>query len=687
MFQLRRTWLACGMTLLGVACRGDLAEPASNPLPSLFGTVPDTLIAGSQTRLLVITGSGFTRGSRSRVNGQDRTTTFRSASELMVSLLAADVDSAFPLLLTVVSPAPGGGTSGVLPVAVVRPGAFVRTVEPATLLRGTGDTTLVVRGSGFTPITQVTADSASFVETVFVSDSVLRIRPGTELWASAGVRRFRAFNPPPSRAASGSAVVTVENPRPVLSSVAPDSVSSDADFVKLTVRGARFVESSTVSWNGAPRLTKFVDTSLLEVRLSGSDLRVPGENLVVVVTAGPGGGSTQARSLIVYPAPVRVSSVSPAAIIAGAQSINLQIVGRNFAPGTSVSVGATALSTAVVSSSRIVVDLTAPFLARPTTLRLHIASPGFSPTTVSVPVLPATYSITRDTTVSVVAGALLVDPSGSRLFALARPDDPRYHGTVVIIDPATASVVGTLVPPTAPGTLAISDDGRYLYVGLAASPRVTRFDLTTGVADLEIALIGNVPASMLLTLAGRPRSLAVAQYDGGPAVAVYDDGVRRSLTVPDYIRVAHLFRGPTSSVLYGLGQHYDALLRFFVDSSGVEWSRGSADLDATGVHEDNGRLVTLTEVFDLDRRVTIGRLSAPGGIMTTRSVSADGRIYAIGAAPTLYAFSYFTTSLLGFVTHPSLAGCTNLVRWGRAGLACTQSGRIRLFESNLVGLP
>jgi hypothetical protein len=54
-----------------------------------------------------------------RWNGADRTTTFVSATQLTVTISAADIATAGTAQVTVFTPAPGGGTSSPLSFSII----------------------------------------------------------------------------------------------------------------------------------------------------------------------------------------------------------------------------------------------------------------------------------------------------------------------------------------------------------------------------------------------------------------------------------------------------------------------------------------------------------------------------------------------------------------------------------------
>ena len=102
----------------------------TNPVPGSFTVTPTSLLVGASPALLTITGSGFEPGAKALVNGIARATTVLSTTQLTTQLLAADQASTGTLALTVVNPAPGGGSSPIAQVAVVNPTPGALTLTP-----------------------------------------------------------------------------------------------------------------------------------------------------------------------------------------------------------------------------------------------------------------------------------------------------------------------------------------------------------------------------------------------------------------------------------------------------------------------------------------------------------------------------------------------------------------------------
>ncbi len=85
--------------------------PTPNPSPVEAGLSPAAVIAGDPGFDLTVDGTGFVYGSVVRWNGADRPTTFVSPTRLTAAIPASDIAAAGNALVTVFSPAPGGGAS------------------------------------------------------------------------------------------------------------------------------------------------------------------------------------------------------------------------------------------------------------------------------------------------------------------------------------------------------------------------------------------------------------------------------------------------------------------------------------------------------------------------------------------------------------------------------------------------
>jgi FG-GAP-like repeat/Cep192 domain 4/HYDIN/CFA65/VesB-like, Ig-like domain/Abnormal spindle-like microcephaly-assoc'd, ASPM-SPD-2-Hydin len=101
--------LAGGLALLISA---GFAVGAQNPAPRISQPLsPASAKPGAATFTLTVNGTGFVSGSTVDWNGSSRTTTFVNGTRLTAKINSSDVTTASTASVTVVNPAPGGGTS------------------------------------------------------------------------------------------------------------------------------------------------------------------------------------------------------------------------------------------------------------------------------------------------------------------------------------------------------------------------------------------------------------------------------------------------------------------------------------------------------------------------------------------------------------------------------------------------
>jgi arylsulfate sulfotransferase len=101
-----------------------------SPEPSVGSVTPSVATAGSTGTQVTVSGAGFTPQSSVELGGTPLTTTFVSDSELTVTLSAATLANVGIAQIDVTTPAPGGGTSAMLPFTIVSAGVVSTTNNP-----------------------------------------------------------------------------------------------------------------------------------------------------------------------------------------------------------------------------------------------------------------------------------------------------------------------------------------------------------------------------------------------------------------------------------------------------------------------------------------------------------------------------------------------------------------------------
>jgi len=195
---------------------GASSPPAvSNPAPAVTAIAPAAVKAGDAAFSLTVDGANFVASSVVQWNGVARATTYVGATRLTAVISAADIGSAGTAAVTVLTPSPGGGTSGSISLAI---GSAV--------------------SSGPVPV-----------------------------------------------------------PAPTLVSLSPSSVTAGAPAFTLTVNGSRFTSTSTVTWNGSPRVTAYVSASQLTAQITAADVATAGSAAVAVSNPGEAPSASATESI------------------------------------------------------------------------------------------------------------------------------------------------------------------------------------------------------------------------------------------------------------------------------------------------------------------------------------------------------------------------------------------------------
>ncbi len=194
--------------LMATYTAGTITIVPANPTPQLTSLNPASAMTGSGNLTLTLNGTGFIPLSSVRWNNAARSTMFVNGSQLTASIPASDFAQAGMVSVTVVNPAPGGGTSNALTFNVIN---SVASVSAASFL-----------GAELAPESIVAAFGVNLATSIEIANTVPlpTMLAGTKLAVkdSAGVERLSPlfFVAPgqinyliPSGTVNGAASVTV----------------------------------------------------------------------------------------------------------------------------------------------------------------------------------------------------------------------------------------------------------------------------------------------------------------------------------------------------------------------------------------------------------------------------------------------------------------------------------------------
>ncbi|HKZ03624.1 MAG TPA: DUF4214 domain-containing protein, partial [Pyrinomonadaceae bacterium] len=114
-----------------------------------------------------------------------------------------------------------------------------------------------------------------------------------------GTFPITVFNAAPGGGTSSAVDLTLNNPLPTITTLAPNNIPEASAAFALTINGSNFVSSSVVEWNGQSRSTSFVNGSQLTAQVSASDVATAGTASVTVINPGPGGGTSNATTFTI----------------------------------------------------------------------------------------------------------------------------------------------------------------------------------------------------------------------------------------------------------------------------------------------------------------------------------------------------------------------------------------------------
>jgi hypothetical protein len=460
-----------------------------NPDPTLTTLSPASATAGAVGFTVNVNGTGFVGGSVVWFDGIARPTTYVGATQLRISVVAADIALAGSHTVEVFSPAPGGGTSNQVSLPVNNPLPTATSIAPPTVTAGSASFTLNVNGTGYNESSVVRLDDVG-QPTAFVSATQLRITIDDSTVATAGTHVIKVFTAAPGGGTSGALNLSVTNPAPTTSAITPTTTLAQGPGFTLTVNGTGFIEGvSTVRWNGSARTTTFVSATQLTAAINAADIANAGAIPVTVNNPSPGGGTSNSQSFAVtsHPSPT-LGSISPPSATTGGPEFTLTLTGTNYISLSVVRVNGADRETVFVSSTQ----LTATILAS------DIAAAGSKTVTVFSPAPGGGTSPSRTLTVSAptpTPTATNTPLASSTPTSTATPTPTQSATTTATASPSQSPSPGASPSPS-PSSSPSASPSASPSPSASASPSVS----PTPVTSQELAVlvpIGNVPRSRL----------------------------------------------------------------------------------------------------------------------------------------------------------------------------------------------
>jgi hypothetical protein len=689
----------------------------NNPSPAITSLAPSTFTTGSPATTLVLTGSGFVPTTTVQVGGNARAASFITSTQMNVTLTAADLGSAANVSVIATNPTPGGGTSSAASFAVNNPAPSITGLLPTTVVSGAlTATNVTVNGTNFlsTSVVQVAGAART---TTYVSPTQLTFALTVADQASTAKLAVTVLNPTPGGGTSGAATLTIAapTPTPVLTSVSPASLLVGSGNSSVGVFGTALQSNCTVLWNGTALTTGYSVFSGLY--LIGS---VPASLLTTAGTAtvtascptAPAVSNGLTVSIVNPPAPTLVYISPGAGPINTATAITLS--GTGFTTASTVSFNGAVIPSTYVNSTSITVALPAANVTLPgnNTFTVTTPAPGGGTT---VPLIYTAF-------IGIVNNSMVYNPvNGLMYVSVPSYVGAPYGNSVVSVDPETGAL-GTPIPVgSEPNKLAVTADGKYLWVGLDGASAVRKVDLTTGTAGLQFGLSGNAgiyatpgTAVALAALPGATDSVVVSSSGGysTPALAIYDAGVLRGAILNNYTlpTASALNVDGSRSEIYAGGSGY---VTYTYNASGLtKLAQSATTASFASYYFDemqlaNGRVYSdAGGVYDAESGSLLGTFYTSGTTVAGGPTAVDttlGRAFILDGGAGTYAYNQiqaFNTSDFNATSASTIpvnvvyntggpfssasAYPSRLTRWGTNGLAFRTSAGIFSLRSNLV---
>jgi 6-phosphogluconolactonase len=104
----------------GTSTASTIKNQVPPPTPTMNSLSPSSATVGGPAFTLAVNGSNFVSSSVVRWNGSDRPTAFVNSSEIHAQISASDIAATGSAAVTVINPAPGGGTSNAVNFSITK---------------------------------------------------------------------------------------------------------------------------------------------------------------------------------------------------------------------------------------------------------------------------------------------------------------------------------------------------------------------------------------------------------------------------------------------------------------------------------------------------------------------------------------------------------------------------------------
>jgi hypothetical protein len=567
---------------------------------------------------------------------------------------------------------------------------------------GGAEFVLTATGSAFQENSSVLWNG-SVLPTTYVSATTLTATVAAGLLTTPGTVDVTVRTPAPGGGQSTTLPFEVGNAAPVLQAIAPTTgVVGGPEFV-LTATGSGFQQNSNVLWNGSALPTTYVSQTTLTATVATTLLTAAGSAEVAVTTPQPGGGVTASLPFALENPVPTVSGTSPTSVVWRSGEFVLTVSGNGFVNTSEILWNGIARATNFQSFGELTTTIPAGEILTvgPREVAVRNPAPGGGTSAAVIFDVILDPAITSYSTVALRAADVTYEPVGGRLYASVIGTDPTYPNSVVVIDPVSAAVVDQIGAGSEPGPLAVSDDGRYLYVGLDGAAEVRRITLASGTVDLTIALgadpfFGPFYAEDLVVPPGAPNQVVVSRYRKGVSprhggLAIFDDGVQRPDETQDHTGSNRIEPSATGALLYGYNNETtefglrEVLITPTGLTQGAVWSNRVTGFGVDIAYADGNIFSTGGAVVTAATGNLAGTFPLEGVWGPVAPDPANGRVLFLveGMRTALEAYRLSTYARIASVEMPG-SGFRRLVRWGTDGLAYVSDAGVSIVTTTVI---
>jgi len=318
------------------------------------------------------------------------------------------------------------------------------------------------------------------------------------------------------------------------------------------------------------------------------------------------------------------------------------------------------------------------------------------------PPAEAAPTATTATSIALAANGLVYNPFDFRLYASVASRQGAEGNSIAVIDPYTGTVVKSIFVGSEPQKMALSDDGKSLWVVLDGAATVRQVDLESSTAGQQFN-VGSDPffgvwyPRDVAVLPGTRNSVLVTRYSKSSSAyegpIVYDNGVPRayssSVDIQNSVGVIVTY---SPQLVFAYGGGFPSLATACVNANGYFVKQQTTPfgiLQGQFAFVQNVIYTGSGVAYDIASANTLGTYAGHGPVAADAS---KRRVYFLSdtKAATISAYDMDTFLPLGSETLSvgNTALGDNFVLWGRYGYAFrTGPDVIVIARSSLLAAP